>query len=256
MIQLNMRRIPFRLGMIASLLLGMVLTLSSPASSTPTDAGISSLLRAKTAAFSEAGQRNDGDTMGAMLDDHVVFFNEGGDRASKADMAASVPAERPSGIATKMAIEDWQCEVHGDVAVASFIDNQDQNFHGQPFHARYRSVETWMREKGGWRMIASETIALVDDPKAVSLPPSTLQEYVGNYEAAPGVDFTFAMVGGQLVASANGGPSTPQMAEVRDVLFTPGRSRAKKVFERDSSGQVTGFLLRREGHDIRFERKG
>jgi hypothetical protein len=244
----QLRRLPLILNGVAF----ASLLAASPASATE---DVSALLLAKTAAFSDASQRNDGRAMGEMLDNRVVFFNEGGDRASKADMAASVPATGPAGVTTKMEITDWQCELHGVVAVASFIDDQRQDFHGQPFHARYRSVETWLRQGTDWRMIASETIALLDDPKTIRLMPSTLQDYVGRYEAAPGVGYVITLVGGQLVGSANGGPASPQVAEVRDVLFTPGRSRAKKIFERNGSGDVTGFLLRREGHDIEFQRR-
>lgn len=215
---------------------------------------VSALLLAKTQAFSDAGQRGDGPAMAAMLDDRVVFFNEGGDQATKADMAASTPASAQPGITTRMTVTDWRCEVHDDVAVASFIDDQQQDWHGQPFHARYRSVETWRRAGGDWRMIASETIALNDDPAAVTLPASALDDYVGAYEAAPGVRFTFMRQGDQLYAATAGGPPTLQNAEVRDLFFTPGRSRFTKLFERDAGGRVTGFVLRREGHDIRFRR--
>ena len=222
-----------------------------PASAAP---DVSALLLQKTIAFSDAGQRGDGAAMAAMLDDRVVFFNEGGDQATKQDMASNKPGPAPKGISTRMTVTDWHCEVHGDVAVASFVDEQQQDFHGQPFHARYRSVETWLNEGGNWRMIGSETIALRDDPVGVSLPAALLDEYAGTYEAAPNVRFTFARQGGDLVASTGGGPVTIQKAEVRDVFFTPGRSRFTKVFERDASGKVSGFFLRREGHDIHFRR--
>lgn len=209
-----------------------------------TEADISTLLKARTEAFSDAGQRGDGKAMAASLDDRVVFFNEGGDGASKADMASSTPSA-PNGVSTTMTIMDWKCELHGDVAVASFIDDQQQDYHGQPFRAKYRSVETWLKENGEWRMIGSATIALQDDPASIALAPALLDQYVGTYEAAPGVSITFVRKGDMLLASANGGPEIAQKIEVRDVLFTPGRSRQRKIFERDATGRVTGYLLRR-----------
>lgn len=214
---------------------------------------VSSILLHKTEEFSDAGQRGDGVAMGKMLDDRVIFFNEGGDQASKSDMASATPSA-PNGITTHMTVTDWHCEVHGNVAVASFIDDQQQDFHGQPFHARYRSVETWLREGDDWKMVGSETIALHDDPRTVQLPSATLDDYVGTYTAAPGVTFTFARSGDDLTASTAGGAPTIQRAEVRDVFFTPGRARFTKVFERNASGRVVGFFLRREGHDIHFTR--
>lgn len=214
---------------------------------------VSSILLHKTEQFSDAGQRGDGAAMARMLDDRVVFFNEGGDQATRSDMASATPSA-PNGVTTHMTVTDWHCEVHGNVAVASFIDDQQQDFHGQPFHARYRSVETWLREGDEWKMIGSETIALHDDPRTVQLSAATLDEYVGTYTAAPGVTFTFARSGKDLTASTGGGAPTIQHAEVRDVFFTPGRARFTKVFERDASGRVVGFYLRREGHDTHFTR--
>lgn len=236
--------------MLSALALLLAVVLDDAASA---QEDVSALLFSKTQAFSDAGQRGDGKAMAALLDDRVLFFNEGGDMATKADMASSTPAAQP-GISTKMTITDWHCEVHGDVAVASFIDDQQQDWHGQPFHARYRSVETWLRKDAGWKMIGSETIALLDDPQSVMLPAATLEDYTGVYEAAPGLRFMFTSHDGNLYASTGGSPPTLQKAEVKDLFFTPGRSRFTKLFERDSLGRVTGFVLRREGHDIRFRR--
>jgi ketosteroid isomerase-like protein len=214
---------------------------------------VSALLEKQTQAFSDAGQKGDGAAMAKMLDDNVVFFNEGGDAATRKDMASG-GAPPSKGVTIKMTIEDWHCAVHGNVAVASFIDDQHMNFHGQPFHAKYRSVETWMKEGGQWRMIGSETLALQDDPAAVVLPAKALDDYVGTYSAAPGVTFTFARKGSDLMASLNGGEQTLQKAELRDVFFTPGRARARKIFLRDANGKITAFVNRREGHDLVFKR--
>ncbi len=252
-IQAFKRSVPGRVPALGHYLIagGALLFAAGPVEATP---DVSTLLLQKTQAFSEAGQRGDGAAMGAMLDEHVVFFNEGGDVATKADMTASTPGAQQTDVTTKMTVLDWRCAVHGDVAVASFIDDQEQDFHGQPFHARYRSVETWLKEGADWRMIASETIALQDDPATVALPTAVLDEYVGAYEAAPGVRFAFSRKGADLLASTGGSPLTIQKAEVKDVFFTPGRPRFAKVFERDANGKVVGFFLRREGHDIHFRR--
>lgn len=214
---------------------------------------VSAFLKKQTQTFSDAGQRGDGPAMAKMLDDDVVFFNESGDQATKKDLAqqGSPPAK---GVTVKMTVQDWHCAVHGNVAVASFIDDQQMDFHGQPFHAQYRSVETWIKKGNAWLMIGSETIALAVDPPAAALPSKTLDDYVGAYASAPDTKIVFTRKGGDLVVSLNGGPATLQKAELRDVFFTPGRARFRKIFQRDADGRVTGFVNRREGHDILFKR--
>jgi hypothetical protein len=218
------------------------------------EADVSKILKEKTQTFSDAGQRGDGRKMGAVLDDGVTFFNENGDRSTKAEMSqgASPP---PAGVKTRMTIEDWACRTYGDVAVTSFIDDQQQDFHGQPVHARFRSVETWRKIGDDWRMIASQTVALYDDPKPTTLSVDQLDQYVGTYRAAPDTTFVFRRVGDTLLASVNGGPTSAQAAEIADVFFTPGRPRYRKLFQRDASGRVTSFLYRHEGHDVVFTKE-
>jgi Domain of unknown function (DUF4440) len=214
---------------------------------------VSSVLRQKTQEFSDAGQRGDGAVMERMLADRVIFFNEGGDVATKKDIVSSATGPAP-GVDIKMTVTDWNCESHGNVAVTSFIDDQVVNDHGEIMHARYRSVETWLSADGDWRMIGSETIALHDDPVTVTLPTEVLDEYVGSYQAASGSRFTFSRAENNLLASLNEGPTTVQSAEVRDVFFTPGRARFRKVFQRDGNGHVIAFAYRREGHDTIYKR--
>jgi hypothetical protein len=150
-----------------------------------------------------------------------------------------------------MTVTDWHCQVFGDVAVASFID--DQAVAGRAAHTRFRSVETWRKEGGDWRMIGSETLTELDDPPSAPLAASVLDDYVGDYQAA-GAKFTFTRSGDTLMASVNGGPASEQKAETRDVFFTPGRGGLRKVFQRDGGGKVTGFIYFRPGGDLVFNR--
>ena len=210
-------------------------------------------LRAKTQAFSDAGQRGDAATMRALLDDHVIFVNENGERATKADLVdGAQPA--PANADVKMTVSDWQCEPHGNAAVTSFIDDQVNDLHGQVVHAQFRSVESWANEHGTWLMIGSQTLALPVDPPAVTLPVAVLEQYVGLYQASPALKAVFALDGTNLTLSVNGGPPQVQRAELRDVLFTPGTPRLRKIFQRDARGGITGFVSRREGHDVVFTR--
>lgn len=217
---------------------------------------VSALLLRKTQAFSDAGPVGDGKAMAAMADDRLIFFNENGDRATKEDLA-SITASPPNGVTTRMSVGDWDCRVHGDVAVTSFIDSQQRtDALGHVTHARFRSVETWLRQGGDWRMIGSETVALVDDPPAIAIAPVMLDQYVGAYQAASGQRFDIARNGDDLTAATGNQPPVVQKAEAPDIFFTPGAARAIRIFQRDPSGKVTGFINHRAGQDVMFRRLG
>jgi hypothetical protein len=241
-------------GGVRILVGALALTAWSAAVAKQPDAqAVSALLKAKTQAFSDAGQRGDGRTMAAMLDDDVTFYNEGGERSGKVEMGGSTPGPNAA-VKTRMTIENWSCRLYDHVAVTSFVDDQVQRIHDQTVHARFRSVETWLRKGGDWKMIGSQTVALFDDPPEIALPPASLDEYVGTYSAGPGMTLALTHEGDRLLAAATDGRKVRQAAEVRDVLFTPGRPRWRKVFQRDADGRVTGFFYRHEGHDLYFRK--
>jgi hypothetical protein len=50
------------------------------------------------------------------------------------------------------------------MAMTSFVDIVEQGPNGHRHQYKYRSVETWLKEKAGWKMIGSETLAVPEDP--------------------------------------------------------------------------------------------
>ena len=207
-------------------------------------------LNKQTQSFSDAGQRGDGATMAKMLDRDVIFFNETGEKATRADMAGATPPATGTPIRT-ITTTDWDCKVYGNAAVTSFIDVVEQ---GKPSEGKFRSVETWRKEGAAWKMIGSETLTLPQDPDAVGLDDKALDEYAGSYEAGASMKFTFARKDGDLVASLNGGPETAQKAQARDIFFTPGHGATPKVFQRGDGGKIIGFIYLRGKNSIVFKR--
>jgi ketosteroid isomerase-like protein len=223
------------------------------ASCLPDRAEVAALIKRQSQEFSDASASGDAKVLEKYLDERVLFMNESGDLATKKDIVES--AQPPaSGNTNTLVQQDFKIQLHGDVAVTSFTDVSTVNFHGQTLHAKYLSTEVWYRGPAGWKMVSSQTMAAQDDPPAVKLSRETLHEYVGTYAA--GDDFTFRIEcdDGELIGTPQGGKPSPLKAELRDVLFTPGQPRTRKIFQRDESGKVIGFVSRREGHDVVLRR--
>ena len=214
---------------------------------------VEALIKRQSQEFSDASARGDGAVLDRYLDDRVVFMGEDGSLGSKKDIVASA-GPSPPGISRTLAQTDWVFELHGPVAVTSFTDVLTEDFHGQPFGEKFRSTEVWLNEQGQWRMISSQTLALQEDPPAVTLPGKLLDEYVGSYRAGPDLSYRIARSGDELTGGLAGAQPVVIKAELHDVLFTPGQPRLRKIFQRDAGGKITGFLSRREGHDLLFQR--
>jgi len=206
--------------------------------------------------FSDASGSGDAKTLEKYLDDDVVFMNEGGDMPTKHDIVSGA-APSPAGMSNKLVISDFDIKLDGDIAVTSFTDNSTFTAYGQTYQAAYKSIEVWRKKHGNWRMISSQTLAVSVDPPSIKQNNAELDEYVGTYQAGSKLSVKIERDGKGLVSSTNGGKPTELRVEVPNVLFTPGQPRQRRVFERDASGKISGFVSRREGHDLfHFSRAG
>lgn len=206
--------------------------------------------------FSDASGSGDAKTLEKYLDDKVVFMNEGGDMATKHDIVSSATPS-PAGMSNKLVISDFDIQIDRDIAVTSFTDSSTFTAYGQTYHAAYKSIEVWRKKHGNWLMISSQTLAVPVDPPSIAQSDAELDEYVGTYQAGSALSVKIERDGKGLISSTNGGKPTELLVEVSNVLFTPGQPRQRRVFERNASGKIRGFVSRREGHDLfHFARAG
>lgn len=143
----------------------------------------------------------------------------------------------------------------GDVAVTSFTDHATVHFFGQVMRPGFRSTEVWKRFGGGWQMVSSQTMAVLVDPPAITVPAKALDDYVGTYQADASFVIRVRREGDLLKTSTNGAPETVLLCETPDVFFTAGQPRLRRFFERDATGAVEGIRSRREGMDLVFRKQ-
>jgi ketosteroid isomerase-like protein len=212
---------------------------------------VSALLKRQTQAFLEAGQHGDKAALARYLDPKVIFIDENGMASDARNFRGGAPALPPKGASSTLAVTDWVLHRAGDVAVASFIDDQTIQIGGQVLRNKFLAVETWYKRGATWKLIGSQTIPLNQDPSRATLADDALTEYPGTYTAGPGATATIARDGDALTLSTNGAKPAPFVAEFRDVFFTPsqqsGYPRQRLIFQRDAGGQVTGYISRARG---------
>jgi hypothetical protein len=177
---------------------------------------------------------------------------ENGELVSKKDMLQDDGTPPPSSAVPPNHLEqrDFQIKMFGDVAVTSFTDHSTVRFHGNTLLTDFRSTEVWHKTRGQWLMISSQTVAVQKDPPPITMSEAELDEYVGQYQLASDYVFTIQRNGIALTASVGSADPFPMKAEIKDVFFTPGQIRARRIFLRDPRGHITGFISRKDGHDV------
>jgi len=183
------------------------------------------------------------------LDSKATITDENGDVYDKEGMVKSIRA-LPAGVSGTIKVIDFKLTEHGSTAVTTYVCDEHENYHGQQLHCQYRNTDTWIKTKNGWRLLAEQVIALRTDPPAIELPADVLAGYAGKYVEAPDVTYEIRVRDGKLEGQRNGRAAEPLKVEAKDVLFTPGSPRYRKIFRRDEKGNVTSFVERREAWDI------
>jgi ketosteroid isomerase-like protein len=182
------------------------------------------------------------------LDANVIFAEEDGTYKGKADILAEIKP-LPKGLGGTISIDLLSYHQDGDVAVALFRQVETEQYFGQTLHARYLTSTTWRKRADGWKQIAVQVLAEKDDPPAITL--SDLAQYEGLYKLKNSEPtYTLAVANGALSGARAGRKPVVWNAEAPDVFFIAGDPRIRKIFQRDASGRITGFVERRESWDI------
>jgi hypothetical protein len=210
-------------------------------------------LQAKTQALLDAVASGNKAPWDSATDPSLIYVTENNEVLTKAALLDQT-TPLPPGLVGHIKVTDYQLQRHGDAAVATYIADESLDYHGQMIRTKFRTTDTWHSTAAGWKLAASMTLAALDDPPAIALPAAKLAEYAGRYELTPDIHYTIRVDGDRLLGLRDGGKEVELKAEAADIFFVPGSPRSRKVFYRGSSGRVTGFGDRREGHDIKWRR--
>jgi ketosteroid isomerase-like protein len=223
----------------------------------PANAAVSSRSVAEVQALSQklldALGSGDATTWNRYVDDEVTVVDETGAILRKAELLKEI-APLPPGSSAKFTIETYVAREFGDVIVGTHHDVSEQVVFGQTVHPEFRTVETWRRKAGNWKLIASQTMLIDSPPKAQTLPTEWLKEYEGAYSASESAVYNLKVVGGQLQAQRPG--KTPKIfqVEARDAFFVSGQP-GRLIMLRSPTGQLTGFVDRRPGQEILWTKR-
>jgi hypothetical protein len=191
-----------------------------------------------------------------LLDDRMVHVDENGVVRTKSQLLEEL-GPLPAGLVGSLRVDSFRVEVHGDVAVATHEEDERLDYHGQHLRTRFRMTDTWKRTDSGWRLIGQQVAAVLEDPPALAAPLDPTCPYAGRYVLSGNTDTittTMRCEGDHLVSVREARPPATFRPETADVFFQPGQPRSRRIFRRDASGAVIGFVDRREGRDLAWRK--
>lgn len=187
------------------------------------------------------------------LHERVVRVDENGAVQAKEDLLKDF-TPLPPGLVGRIAVDTFKIETHGDVAVLAYETQEYLDYHGQALRSRFRVSDTWLKTPQGWKLLAEQVAAVLKDPPSIKLTQQQLCEYNGTYTLAAEIKATIRCTQDGFTAERTGRPPAQYVAEVPDVFFVAGQPRTRRIFVRDAQGKVVGFVDRREGEDIRWQK--
>ena len=238
---------PKKLFAIAALVVFVPVTVRSAQN------GVSEVLQRQTQEMLDAVTTGASQVWERYLDDEAVYTSEDGAVQTKAQLMEQIKP-LPAGVSGTIKVTDFKVTLHGTVAVASYLNDEHESYHGHELHCQYRTTDTWLETPAGWRLIAGQVLAVRTDPPAVPLTQAQMQEYIGRYALSPDITYEIRRTADGLEGEQTGRKAEALKAEAPDVLFVPGKPRYRKVFQRGADSRIKGFAERREAWDLEWSR--
>jgi len=160
------------------------------------------------------------------------------------------------GLVGRLAIDDFRPVIHGNVAVVTHEDKEYLDYYGQIIRSRFRLTDTWIKTPEGWRLIASQVLAVQQDPPALKLDRAQLCKYQGRYSLTPEIVASIHCADDRLIVRRPERTDRTFLPEASTVFFEPGQPRTRRIFQLNAGGEVIGFVDRREGRDVVWKKIG
>ncbi len=127
------------------------------------DANVAAVLQKQTQELMDAVTFGKADVWRRYLDAEVIYSAEDGSVKNKEQLIGEITS-LPQGISGELKVTQFKSVRQGRVAVTSYVAEEEEGYYGQSLHARYRSTDTWIETPAGWRLLASQLLAIGRDP--------------------------------------------------------------------------------------------
>ena len=223
-------------------------TKSSEATSTsPFEREIIELEHERLKAFA----RDDKATFERLVTDDLTMTHSSGEVANKAELMAVMRPSTPERPLPALSTEDVKVRVYGDAAVMTGRLVETARDGRRVFVLRF--TNTYIRQKGRWRMSAGQLTTLSRERASIKLDPKSYDAYVGQYRNPAGRILNVAREGDKLMAEAGG--QKVELFPASEAQFFIKDADVLLVFVKDAQGRVIRLINRRPNGDVVQEEK-
>jgi len=201
----------------------------------------------------DAASRGDREPWLQRVDDDCLFTTEGGRTLTRKERVDQIQPF-PPGYSGTLRMANPKVLSYGTTAVITYDALGEETVYGQVLKTHYHNTDTYLFRYGHWQMIASQGMAVPQDPPLAEVDPKVYDAYAGTYELAPGITYTVTREGAKLFGQRSGAPRRELLPEAEDRFFLSG-VRGAKIFVRDKEGRAVQLLDRRDGNNLVWKRR-
>jgi ketosteroid isomerase-like protein len=199
----------------------------------------------------KAFARDDKATFERLVTDDLTMTHSSGDVANKAELMAVMRPSTPERPLPALSIEDVKVRVHGDAAVmtGSLVETARDGRRVVVL----RFTNTYLKQKGRWRMSAGQLTTLSRERASIKLDPKSYDAYVGQYRNPAGRILNVVREGDKLIAEVGG--QREELFPASEAQFFLKDADVLLVFVKDEQGRVIRLINRRPNGDVIQEEK-
>ena len=182
------------------------------------------------------------------LHDSCLIAIENGEAVTKQKMIAELNP-LPKGYIGKIKIIEPRCQMYGNTAVISFINDEYLELYGQKIHTQYRQTDTWVKTSSEWKLVAMQVFEIPKNPPPVTVSETILKQYNGTYQLSHERKCRVYVEAGKLYAQKDEKNIQELLPETENVFFRKGDGRVNVIFLKNTDGTYQ-MIERREGEDL------
>ena len=186
-----------------------------------------------------------------LVTDDLTMTHSSGEIANKAELMAVMRPSTPERPLPALSIEDANVRVYGDAAIMT--GKLLETARDGRRVVVYRFTNTYIKQKGRWRMSAGQLTTLSRERASIKLDPKSYDAYVGQYRNPAGRILNVVREGDKLTAEAGG--QKVELFPTAEGQFFLKDADVLLVFIKDERGRVIRLINRRPNGDIIQEEK-